>query len=351
VANLFGQGNNSFNRAGQAPPLTDGTREFVSRYNDAMPTLNERAWELCDAMVADADALGIAVQTMACGTRLIDCGVKAVGSIETGRRLAEVCMAGLGSVKLKPSESGELAQQRVIAAPNPTVVACMASQYAGWEIKGDGFFAMGSGPMRAAAGHEKLFDDIGHREKPDCCVGVLESNKLPPDSVCVEIATKCGIAPQQLTLLAARTSSPAGTVQIVARSVETGLHKLHALGFDLERIVTGVGSAPLPPIAGDDLTAIGRTNDAILYGAIVTLLVEGDDASLEEIGPRVPSNMSPDYGRPFGEIFKRNNGDFYRIDPMLFSPAKITFYNVDTQRMFQYGRTAPKLLAESFANT
>jgi methenyltetrahydromethanopterin cyclohydrolase len=151
-----------------------------------------------------------------------------------------------------------------------------------------------------------------------------------------------------LTLLVARTASPAGTVQIVARSVETALHKLHLVGFDLERIVIGFGTAPLPPIAADDLAAIGRTNDAILYGAIVTLLIEGDDASVEEIGPRVPSNASPDYGRPFGEIFKRYNGDFYRIDPMLFSPAKVTFYNVDTERMFRYGQTAPKLLAESF---
>jgi methenyltetrahydromethanopterin cyclohydrolase len=316
-----------------------------------MSTLNQRAWELCDAMVADADKLGIAIITLECGTRLIDCGVTAPGTIEAGRRLAEVCMSGLGSVKLKPWESGQFAKQKVLASPNPTVIACMASQYAGWEIKGDGFFAMGSGPMRAAAGHEKLFDDIGHREKPDCCVGVLEANKLPPESICFEIAAKCGIAPTRLTLLVARTASPAGTVQIVARSVETVLHKLHVLGFSLERIIFGFGTAPLPPIAGDDLTAIGRTNDAILYGAIVWLLVEGDDASLEEIGPRVPSNMSPDYGRPFGEIFKRYNGDFYRIDPMLFSPAKIIFYNVDTQRMFRYGRTEPKLLAESFGNT
>ena len=49
-----------------------------------MPTLNERAHELCNAMVADAEKLGIAVSTLDCGTRIIDCGVKAPGSIEAG---------------------------------------------------------------------------------------------------------------------------------------------------------------------------------------------------------------------------------------------------------------------------
>ena len=63
-----------------------------------MTTLNERAHELCDAMTADAERLGIAASTLPCGTRLIDCGVKLPGSIEAGRRLAEVCLSALGNV-------------------------------------------------------------------------------------------------------------------------------------------------------------------------------------------------------------------------------------------------------------
>jgi methenyltetrahydromethanopterin cyclohydrolase len=227
----------------------------------------------------------------------------------------------------------------------------MASQYAGWEIKADKYFAMGSGPMRAAAAREALFDAIDHRERPPVCVGVLESSELPPESVCVDIANKCGITPNRLTLLVARTASPAGTVQIVARSVETAMHKLHELGFDLNRIERGFGWAPLPPVAEDDLTAIGWTNDAILYGGFAALLVRGDDASLEEIGPRVPSSASPDFGRPFAEIFARYDHDFYRIDPMLFSPARIGFYNLDTLHKFVYGHRALDVLKTSFGRS
>jgi methenyltetrahydromethanopterin cyclohydrolase len=313
-----------------------------------MPSLNECAHELCNAMAADAASLGIVVSTLSCGTRLIDCGVKVPGSLEAGRRLAQVCLSGLGDVFIAAARDAAGSHEVSVATKEP-VAACMASQYAGWEVKGEKFFAVGSGPMRAAACREEIFKGIGNCERPDVCVGVLETRKVPPDDACKNLADKCRITPDKLTLLIAPTSSIAGTVQIVARSVETALHKLHVLGFDLSRVVSGFGKAPLPPVANDDLVAIGRTNDAILYGGHVILSVRGDDASIAEIGPRVPSNSSPDYGRPFAEIFSRYNNDFYRIDPMLFSPGSVVFVNVDTGQRHEFGRLAPDVLAESFS--
>ena len=315
-----------------------------------MSTLNDRANELCNALAAEADSLGIAVSTLANGARIINCGVQVPGSIEAGRRMALICLAGLGDVFVSSSKPDSQSLAEVTVATKQPVAACMASQYAGWEIKGEKFFAMGSGPMRAAACREELFKDIGNCERPTTCVGVLESRKLPTDEVCANLAEKCQITPDKLTLLVAPTASIAGTVQIVARSVETALHKLHVLGFDLSRIVSGLGKAPLPPVASDDLAAIGWTNDAILYGGHVTLSVRGDDESIAEIGPRVPSNSSPDHGSPFGEIFKRYNHDFYKIDPLLFSPACVVFINVETGQRHEFGNLAPEVLAESFAS-
>jgi methenyltetrahydromethanopterin cyclohydrolase len=313
-----------------------------------MPSLNQRAHELCDALVADADQLGVAVSALPCGTRLIDCGVTAPGSVEAGRRLAHICLSGLGDVFISGASQLPSTTREVSVATKAPIAACMASQYAGWAIKAEKYFAMGSGPMRAAACREEIFQDIGNCERPDVCVGVLETGKIPPDGVCVDLAEKCGIEPDKLTLLVAPTASTAGTVQIVARSVETALHKLHVLGFDLLRVVSGFGKAPLPPVANDDISAIGRTNDAILYGGHVMLSVRGDDESIREIGPRVPSNSSPDYGRPFSEIFARYDNDFYKIDPLLFSPGSVVFVNVDTGQRFEFGRLAPDVLAESF---
>jgi methenyltetrahydromethanopterin cyclohydrolase len=224
----------------------------------------------------------------------------------------------------------------------------MASQYAGWQIKVGKFFAMGSGPMRGLYGKEALFEHIAGRERSSVAVGVLESRKLPDEAVVDYLCQSLGVAPACLTLLVAPASSIAGTVQVVARSVETALHKLHELQFDLAQVVAGWGSAPLPPAAVDEIQAIGRTNDSILYGASVTLWVRADDDVLAQIGPRVPSAASPEHGAPFATIFERSGKDFYKIDPMLFSPAQVVFHNLSSGRSHVFGRPEPTVLRQSF---
>jgi methenyltetrahydromethanopterin cyclohydrolase len=114
--------------------------------------------------------------------------------------------------------------------------------------------------------------------------------------------------------------------------------------------VAAHGTAPLPPIAANDLAAIGRTNDAILYGARVVLAVTGDDSTLESIGSQVPSSSSRDYGEPFAAIFARYNNDFYAVDPHLFSPAEVVFHNVETGKMHAFGEINPEVLARSFTS-
>ncbi len=228
------------------------------------------------------------------------------------------------------------------------VAACMASQYAGWQIIEEGYFAMGSGPMRAAAGREELFQRIGFQEKASWAVGVLESAQLPPPSVCDKIARDCGVEPHQLALLVAPTSSQAGTVQVVARSVETALHKMFELGIQLESVISGCGIAPLPPVARDDLTGIGRTNDAVLYGGQITLWMRAEDDLLESVVGKIPSLASADYGEPFAEIFERHGRDFYKIDPHLFSPARVTLVNLDSGRTFIAGELRSDLIHKSF---
>ena len=281
-----------------------------------------------------------------CVTTVIDFGVKARAGLAAGLFLARVCMADLADVRFAPGDGGGM--PRVVVRTDHPVLACMASQYAGWEIKGDDYFAMGSGPMRAAAAREPLFEQIGYRESADICFGVLESGKLPTEAVCRDIAAKCGVDPANLVLLVAPTRSLAGTVQIVARSVETAMHKLHELGFDLHRVESACGDAPLPPPAKNDLASIGRTNDAILYGGRAVLYVRGDDASLQEVGPQTPSSASKDYGRPFAEVLAAYNHDFYQVDPLLFSPAMVTLVNLDTGNSFRYGELNEVLLAKSF---
>jgi methenyltetrahydromethanopterin cyclohydrolase len=311
-------------------------------------TLNEQAWGIADQMAAQAASLRIAVRPTGSGVRVLDCGVQAQGGLGAGLGLARVCLAGRAEVALAPGTIPGLLCPQVQVVTDHPVPACMASQYAGWQVSVGKFFAMGSGPMRAAYGKEELFDHIPGRERPPVAVGVLETGKLPTDEVTAYLAERLGLSPDRITLLAAPAASIAGAVQVVARSLETALHKLHELKFDLGQVVSGFGAAPLPPVAAADIAAIGRPNDAILYGGQVVLWVQADDDVLAEVGPRVPSSSSPDHGAPFAEVFERYGRDFYRIDPLLFSPAVVSFQNLRTGRTHTFGRPEVEVLRRSF---
>jgi methenyltetrahydromethanopterin cyclohydrolase len=314
----------------------------------AAPTgLNERAWRLADHLASQAGALRLNTQTTG-GVRWVDCGIEAPGGLQAGLGLARICLAGLAEVGLSPGEVAHVPCPTVSVTTDHPVAACMASQYAGWQISVGKFFAMGSGPMRAAYGKEALFDVIPGREKSTVAVGVLETRKKPDEAVMAYLAEKLELQPTGLTLLAAPAASIAGTIQVVARALETALHKLFELKFDLNQIVSGIGSAPLPPVAADEISAIGRTNDAILYGGRVNVWVRAEDDLLAEIGPKVPSSASPDHGAPFADIFERYERDFYKIDPMLFSPAQIVFHNLNSGRSHAFGHVAPDVLSRSF---
>ncbi len=310
--------------------------------------LNARAWDLVETALSAPQDLKVNVHSLECGARVVDFGVQATGSLAAGMLLARACLANLATVSLHTGQIGSCPWPMVQVSTDSPLSACLLSQYAGWEIKASGYRAMGSGPMRALAGREELFHEFEYTEQFSRGVGVLESDSLPTTEIAQEIASRAHLEPQNLLLLVAPTSSLAGSLQINARSVETALHKLHELKFDVRRIVSALGSAPLSPVAPDTLTAIGRTNDAILFGGQVTLYVQGEDASIEELGPRVPALASGDYGKPFADLFKAVNYDFYQIDPLLFSPAQVIFQNIETGRVHCFGQLNQELLMTSF---
>lgn len=312
------------------------------------PTLNERAMQLVNQMAGEADELRIAVHHSAGESRILDCGVKVDGSLRAGLMLARVCLSGLGDVALVPGTLADLPCPQIQVSSDHPVLACMASQYAGWQVSVGKYFGMGSGPMRAVYGQESLFEHVPGREKSPLAVGVLESSEVPGPEVTEYLAGKLQLPREQLTLLVARSASLAGTIQVVARSLETALHKLETLHFNLDQVVCGYGLAPLPPVARKDLASLGRMNDAILYGGQVVIWVRCEDDQLVQIGPKVPSCASSDHGAPFVEIFQRAGHDFYKIDPLLFSPAWISLQNLNSGKTFTFGRLDVDVLRRSF---
>jgi methenyltetrahydromethanopterin cyclohydrolase len=257
-------------------------------------------------------------------------------------------MGGLGSVTFAPLVlDGRWLPGLTVVSDHPAL-ACLASQYAGWKIDRDGYFAMASGPGRALIRAEELYDDLDVEERASSAVLCLETRDEPPEELGPYVAERAGVAPADVTLLYAPTASLAGGVQVAARVVETALHKLHELEFDVGRVVSGFGTCPLPPVARTDPEAIGRTNDAVLYGGQVELTVDAPDDELEAIVARLPSSASRDFGEPFGSVLERAGWDFYAIDPLLFSPAEIRLVSVESGRSFQAGSVRLDVLERSF---
>lgn len=332
-------------------------------------SINDQAAAIAQKMASRAGNLSIQYTRLKNGAHLIDAGIQSIGSLEAGRYLSKICLSGLGEVEFTRLEYGGLYLPGVTVQVCRSAVSCMASQYAGWALsvskashenpslhdEGDeedkknnknDFFAMASGPARALYAKEPLFKEIDYCEESETAVLVLETRTLPDESVSRAVAEKCGVSEDCVWLIAAPTASLAGSVQIAARVVETGMHKMHELGFDINCVVSGFGTCPIATIAKDDLAAIGRTNDTVLYAGQVWYTVDTDDGAIEKMIEKMPSSASKDFGTSFAEIFKRYDHDFYQIDPMLFSPAQVIINNMKSGRNFCAGKIDPDLIRE-----
>lgn len=312
-------------------------------------SMNERAAGVADALAADAEALGIAVRTLSSGARLLDCGARARGGLQAGLGFAAVCMGGLGRIDPMAVRIGERSWPGVQVGVDAPAAACLAAQYAGWELRHGEFFAMASGPARALARVEALFDELAWQERADRAVLCLETRQEPPAEIVAAVAERCGVRPAALTFLIAPTASVCGSVQISARVVETALHKLHELGVDPARVRSGWGCCPIAPVAASDPAAIGRTNDAVLYGGSAHLWIDGGDEEVADLARRLPSCASDAFGRPFAELLEEAGWNFYDIDPLLFSPAEVTLTCAQSGRAHSGGAVAPEVLERSFA--
>lgn len=315
-------------------------------------TLNERARAVTERMRGEAKRIGVLKTQADCGATILDAGISAPGSYEAGRLFTLACMADTADVRFEAVFLNDFSVPYVSVFANDPVGGCMAAQYAGWAINlklAEGaYFAMGSGPARALYAKEAIFADIGRTEKSDVAVIALETRMYPPEAVLLHIADCCGVKPENLTVLLAPTASLVGCVQVSARIVETGMHKLHELGFDLSHVLSACGCAPIPPVAPNDGIAIGWTNDAILYGGSAWYTVSCEDEELTAVLEKLPACASPDYGTPFYQLLKRYDWDFYKIDPLLFSPAVVTINNKKTGKTYRVGEKNQPLLEEQW---
>ena len=315
--------------------------------------LNARAVSLITWGIEHSEELGIVVEKHQTGATLIDLGIKAKGGLAAGRFMTEVCLGGLGKTSVTTMRYEDITLPTIHVETDFPALATLGAQFAGWQIKSSDYFAMGSGPARAIALKPKeLYEKIAYSEISENAVLVLEADRYPTEEAIKYIAQECKTTPANVYALVAPTSSMSGAVQISGRVVESGIHKLTELGFDPKRILYGCGYAPIPPIHPNAAKAMGRTNDAISYGGVTFYSVDSDDdTKLRELTNRAPSSASNDYGRPFYDIFKAANFDFYKIDPGIFAPATFAITNVRTGITHTAGKINPLLLKQTMQLT
>ncbi|MEM3580943.1 MAG: methenyltetrahydromethanopterin cyclohydrolase [Candidatus Bathyarchaeia archaeon] len=313
-------------------------------------SVNRLAWRLLEKLCGNPEFYGVKVEKAECGATVVDAGIKAKGGFQAGKIITEICMGGCGKATIGFWQYGEFELPTIFVYTDHPAIATLGSQFAGWNIKEGDYFAIGSGPARALAQKPKeIYEKIGYKDKFDKAIVVLETDKMPPEKLMRRLAEDCHIQYENLALILTPTASLAGATQVAGRIVETGIHKLTKLGFNPNAILYAWGSAPIPPTHPKFVKAMARTNDAILYGGVTHYIVDYENEDeLAKIVEQAPSKSSKDYGKPFLEIFKAANYDFYKIDPNIFAPAKITINNIRTGKTFTAGKINSDALTKSF---
>ncbi len=312
-------------------------------------SVNKMAWNIAQKLIDNPESYGVTVSKSTAGATIVDAGVKAPGGFQAGKKLTELCLGGAGKVQLGFKTYGDITFPSITVSSDFPAVAMLGSQFAGWRIKDGDAIAIGSGPVRALALKPKdVYEEIGYKDQSDRAVLTLESNVLPSDALIEKVTCASSVSAPNLIVVVAPTASIAGLTQVAGRVVEVGIHKLRTLGLNPKMIRYALGYAPIPPLGTDFEVAMARTNDAILYGGTVYCTVDYDDeAALQKLVEQAPSMASKDYGKPFLQIFREADKDFYKIDHGLFAPAVLIINNAKTGRTFKAGQINPKVLAES----
>jgi methenyltetrahydromethanopterin cyclohydrolase len=309
-------------------------------------SVNELALEIFENLAEYAEEFNAAFHELDNGARIVDCGVSTRGGYAAGRAFTEICMGGLGEVNFRMGQIKEFPVPFIDVFTDFPSISCLGAQKAGWTMKHNNYFAMGSGPARALSLKPKhTYEVIEYEDDFDSAVIALESDHLPNGEVMEKIAEDCQVDVANVCAVVAPTSSIVGSIQVAGRCVETAVYKLNELHFDTRKIISGFGTAPIPPVRGPKL-AMGVTNDATIYHGRIMLTMKAPD--IKDYLDKIPSTKSKGYGKPFNDIFKEAEYDFYKIDTSLFSPAEVIINEVSEGAVYHTGMVNPEVTLKSF---
>ena len=311
-----------------------------------MLSVNELALGIFEDITEFPEDYNCAFHELDNGAQIVDCGVSVRGGYRAGKAFTEICMGGLGEANFRMGHIKDIPMPFIDVMTDFPSISCLGSQKAGWTVKVGNYFAMGSGPARALSLKPKhTFEVIEYEDDFDWAVICLESDHLPNAEVMQKIADECHIDVANVCAVVAPTSSIVGSIQVSGRCVETAIYKLNELGFDTRKVVAAIGTAPVPPVRGSKL-AMGVTNDATIYHGRINLTMNAPE--IKDYLEKIPSSKSKGYGKPFNDIFKEANYDFYQIDTSLFSPAEVVINELSSGAVYHVGKVNTDVTLKSF---
>ena len=315
-------------------------------------SINQEAMKIVRTILENPAAIGTLVSKLDNGTTVIDMGQQAPGSWVAARYYTLITLGGLGefSYETFPYLINGVRLPAVRVMIDAPLLACCASQIAGWRLEAGDFAPILAGPARAL--NEKPdphFDHISYRDTYHEAVIAIQTSEPVRAEWAETIAAACHIEPKDLYILVAPNRSLVCAVQVSARIVEQTIHRLEEEGLSMGAIFSAQGFCVLPPLIDDDLISMGRINDCLLYGGEATFyLRHNDDNFVADLAQKVVAEACSAYGRPFIEIFEDADRDFYKIPLDLHSPAVVHLNNLTTGTTHSAGEINEAVLVQSF---
>lgn len=318
-----------------------------------MFSINQQAVQIVkEKILPFAEQLNCKVITLKNGATVVDMGVEAPGGWMAGKLLVEATIGGMGHVDFGHFRLGELSLPSIDVYIDHPAEACLSSQFSGWKLPGKdipGYInPIGSGPARAIARND-VFAQAWHYQ--DIChetVFAAQTQEIPGERIAEMIAEQCKLPVENVYILATKTASIAGSIQVCSRTVEPSVWRLHRKGFDISKIICGMGTCPIAPPVKDELKAMDRVNTALLYGVTVRYVVDCADEEIEAVINEAPFSGSKRYGERFIDLFEEGERDFYKVDKDIHTIAHYEFTNYATGRTFIGGVLREDMLKESF---
>ncbi len=320
-----------------------------------MVSVNRKSFQLLKKLIKNKDILKLDISYLENGTTVIDLGQKVKGSWEAGRILTEILLGGLGQVSFEtfPEKIAGTHLPAVNIRVDWPLLSLAGCQISGWELSPGNFAPILAGPGRTLGRKENdwLTPYTDYEDDFDKAIITIES----PSAVTLEQANNlskaCNVDSDMLYILIAPPASLTTYIQVSGRILEQTLHRLMEENFDLDTIIQAQGFCVIPPLIKDELISMGRMNDALIYGGHANFTVNTKDKYIKNIINNITSDQSEVYGRPFKEIFKEADLDFYNVPRELFSPASVTIINERTGNIFNAGKINKKVLEKSFTDS